>query len=446
MIFTLLLASVFAAQQQQLVCNQIFDPTFCKGPAAGAPGHTCVWDKQEFECKEVEMNEAKDVCKTFSNNQAACQAQALCFFDLSDFECKGKGHEVEFEHGHPTSLLPGTYPNSVPSSTQPNAYPAPTGNGYNPNPPQPATNQGTMPGAGYNSATTNGQVPAGGYNAGAHATGNNGNVHGAGFNSAATAGNGPNPAPTQPVIQNTPTTPMPVVNTGASQTGMPMYCKGRLQAQCFGPSVNTGKMCYWDAEDMECSEAFPNNIEAICKQFAGDAVKCDAHENCFWDSKDVECSEISEFNPFKITPVLTTQCSKFHNLNECASEASCFWDNTVCINVIQASNVCSVLGTAQACSTNKLCHWRDNSCKLANVPASAGGFRLQKPSPKGPEAVTDTSDYVVMFACGFSGALLGLLFALATTKVCQSKIATIEEDDYYRDIVLDVSSQRRQVV
>lgn len=445
MIFTLLIASIFAAQQQQaLVCNQIFDPNFCKGPAAGAPGRTCVWDKQEYGCKEVKMNEAKDVCKTFSNNQAACRAQAQCFFDLSDFECKGKGNEIEFDHGHPATAQPGAYPNSIPSNTKPNAYPAATENGYNP---QPATNQGALPGAGYNSAThaTNSNVPAAGYNAGAHATTNNGNAHGAGYNTAATAGTGFNTIPTQPAgVHNSPVAQNPGVNTGAN-TGMPMYCKTLPQAQCFGPSVNHGKMCYWDAEDLECSEAFPNNIEAICKQFAGDAVKCDAHENCFWDGKDMECSEISEFRPFKVTPVVTTQCSNLHNVNECASEASCFWDKTVCINVIQASNVCSVLASAQACSTNTLCHWRENACKLAHPPASAGGFRLQRPRQQSTGYTNDTSDYVVMFACGFSGALLGLLCALASTRFCNRKTAG-QDDDYYRDTVLDVSSQRRQVV
>merc|ERR1711879_204486 len=109
----------------------------------------------------------------------------------------------------------------------------------------------------------------------------------------------------------------------------------------------------------------------------------------------------------------------FKNVDQCASQAMCFWDNTVCINVIQATNVCSVLEQPQPCSTNPLCHWQNNKCELANIPAPlAGGLRLQKTldMPKATNTSSKTADYLIMFACGFTGALIGLLFALVTQK------------------------------
>lgn len=420
MIFTFLLSYALAAQQQTKICEQIFDPNYCNGQAAGSPGLTCTWE--ENECKTVNMNNPKDACKSFNNQQAMCNSHAGCVFDLTEFECKSvdsinKHSEFdqrpEFDHGAKAYLPTSSQYPSANTQSQ-NQFPA---TAYNSATPLPSSNFQPM---GYNSAnlpTTSMTTTT------ASATNTaviNSNL---GFHSTSTTG----------VAQNS------IVQSTASPG--PRFCKSLTQLQCFGPSVAPGKLCFWDAEDMECSEATENSIEAVCKQFARDAVACDAHENCFWDEKDIECSEI-EFGTFANKPVLTVQCSSFHNLNDCASAASCFWDNTVCINVVQATNVCGVLTSAQACSTNKLCHWRSNVCQIANGVTGAGGLHLQKSHTSETSETGNGLNYFVMFACGFSGALLGLLVSLGTEKVCWRK--TSQED--YRDIILDVNSNRRQIV
>merc|ERR1711879_981368 len=225
------------------------------------------------------------------------------------------------------------------------------------------------------------------------------------------------------------------------------YCKSLPQVQCFGASNRLGRMCFWDAEDFECVEAAANDVEAICGQYSRDPVQCSLHQDCFWDARDGECNEVKKM-PFKNKPVLMAICGNFKTVDQCASQAMCFWDNTVCINVIQAANVCSVLEQPQPCSTNPLCHWQNNKCELANIPAPlAGGLRLQKTldMPKATNTSSKTADYLIMFACGFTGALIGLLFALVTQKVCQKSQQGGEEYDFYRDIVLEVNSQRRHV-
>jgi len=524
MIFTLLLSSVFAAHQQAMVCDQIFDPAYCTGPAAGAPGQTCQWDAQEYECKSV-SNKLEDACKALSTNQAACNAKTGCHFDLHDFECKG-AQEIHHAHGAlPNSAATNTnaLPNSHATAT---GFPASSGTGFNTAasgmntfPTQPAANNGfntfpTQPAAnGFNTFPT--QPAANGLNTFPTQPAANG------FNTMPTqqAATGFNSAPTQPAAHNGfsaatgNTGAFPQANTGtvpqsggypysttrsttpflstslpattkkvnfnsAVSTTLPHttsglhgkattttrkvdarnFCESLPQVQCFGPSMNVGRMCFWDAEDMECIEATAGNVEAICNQFARDPLSCDSHENCFWDAKDQECSELKGYGPFAQKPVLPVMCANFKNVNECASQSSCFWDNNVCINVIQASNVCSVLSSPQACSTNRNCHWRDNSCSIAQIPApfaglnfagnqlrTAGQHHLRSAhQQEDTNEPSQSTDYLIMFACGFSGALLGLLFALAMQTMCQQK--SNQEDDFYRDIVLDVHSHRRQVV
>jgi len=335
-----------------------------------------------------------------------------------------------------------------------NTFPTqPANNGFNSFPTQPAAN-------GFNTFPT--QPAANGFNTMPTQPAANG------FNTMPTqhAATGFNSAPTQPAAHNG--FPAATGNTGAfpqanigtipqTEVDARNFCESLPQVQCFGPSMTVGKMCFWDAEDMECIEATANNVEAICNQFARDPLSCDSHENCFWDAKDQECSELKGYGPFAQKPVLPVMCAKFTNVNECASQSSCFWDNNVCINVIQASNVCSVLNSPQACSTNRNCHWRDNSCSIAQIPAPFAGLNFagnqlrtsghqlrSAHSEQDANEPSQSTDYLIMFACGFSGALLGLLFALAMQTMCQQK--SNQEDDFYRDIVLDVTSHRRQMV
>lgn len=463
MIFTFLISYVLAAQQNALICEQIFDPAYCTGPAAGAPGHNCVWDAQEYECKSVNMNEPEDVCKTLSHDQAACQAKMGCVFDLLDFECKGKSTT--------TNVLPtGSYPNSASTASHTNAYPAATGTGFNTI--ATSTTAATNPygmGTGYNTPVTS--KPAVNYGIGTSAATNNGvgsypstaTNTGAYPATAANTGAYPGSATSTGAYPATATNagaayPATSTDTGAfssmstTKGALPNsanrnYCKSLPQVQCFGASNRLGRMCFWDAEDFECVEAAANDVEAICGQYSRDPVQCSLHQDCFWDARDAECSEVKKM-PFKNKPVLMAICGNFKTVDQCASQAMCFWDNTVCINVIQATNVCSVLEQPQTCSTNPLCHWQNNKCELANIPAPlAGGLRLQKTldTPKATNTSSKAADYLIMFACGFTGALIGLLFALVTQKVCQKSQQGGEEYDFYRDIVLDVNSQRRHV-
>jgi len=515
MIFTLFLSSILAANQQAMDCSQIFDPAYCTGPAAGAPGHVCQWDAQEYECKSV-GNKLEDTCKSLSTNQAACNAKTGCHFDVVDFECKG-AHEIEAadhaDHGAfpaATNALPNSHATATgfpaggngfnSASSGMNTFPTqPAANGFNTPPTQPAAGgfntfptqpaasgfqaPPTQPAAtGFNSVPTQpahnafpaAPQPATGNtgafpqaNTGAHPQTNTGafpqpglphsTAHTTTFLSTSLP-----PATTKKVNSHTTavSTSLPHTHTTSGSHGKPAqttlalrnFCKSLPEVQCFGPAMERGMMCFWDAEDMECSEAPEGNVEAICAQFGRDPLKCDAHENCFWDAKDMECSELKGFGPFKQKPVLPVMCQKNNNLNTCASQSTCFWDTNgnQCINIIQASNVCSVLNSPQVCSTNPFCHWRNNGCSIAQIPAPFAGLNFagnQLRAPR-PEEETNTNsqstDYLIMFACGFSGALLGLLFALAVQTMCQRK--NNQEDDFYRDIVLDEKSHRRQMV
>lgn len=384
MIHTLLLTYVLAAGQNPLVCKQILDPNFCKGPSAEAPGLQCVWQQKEFECKAMDLRNPKVACKALGHDQTACQQRTECHFDMFDMECKG--YDMEYpEYEHPEyegRMLPGQ---TSRTGAVPQAYPGATGARGMPG-------AATLPGA-------------------------------------------------RPVV--TPGT------TGAQPAGssQPRFCKSLPELQCFGPALEPGKLCYWDAEDFECSEATTGSIEAVCKQYGRDPTACDANENCFWDAKDFECSEI-EYGMHFMKPVLQEQCSNYRQLSDCASRATCFFDtaSNLCMNVVQASNVCGVYTSPALCSTNRLCQFQNGICTVARTPQAGGlsGLHLQSVHENTNAAASSTTstEYVVMMACGFAGSLLGLLFAMGTQKLCQRKAS--QED--YRDIVLDVNSQRRQVV
>lgn len=384
MIHTLLLTYVLAAGQNPLVCKQILDPNFCKGPSAEAPGLQCVWQQKEFECKAMDLRNPKVACKALGHDQTACQQRTECHFDMFDMECKG--YDMEYpEYEHPEyegRMLPGQ---TSRTGAVPQAYPGATGARGMPG-------AATLPGA-------------------------------------------------RPVVTPGATGAQPA---GSSQ---PRFCKSLPELQCFGPALEPGKLCYWDAEDFECSEATTGSIEAVCKQYGRDPTACDANENCFWDAKDFECSEI-EYGMHFMKPVLQEQCSNYRQLSDCASRATCFFDtaSNLCMNVVQASNVCGVYTSPALCSTNRLCQFQNGICTVARTPQAGGlsGLHLQSVHENTNAAASSTTstEYVVMMACGFAGSLLGLLFAMGTQKLCQRKAS--QED--YRDIVLDVNSQRRQVV
>merc|ERR1719265_1794094 len=207
-----------------------------------------------------------------------------------------------------------------------------------------------------------------------------------------------NPAPVAPTPVNPPpvppTQPVPPIQPAPAQpaSNVPRHCEALPQTQCFGPSYITGELCMWDAEDFECSSVRRNDAEAICKQFAGDMQKCDAQLDCFWDAKDRECSEVEQGMPPHV--VVGTNCATFTTETGCAGTASCFWDDRLCVNVVQAVNVCQVYTTPKLCSTNVLCQWK-TTCVFAGsmhyrLGASHGASQM---APYAPVAAAPQAGY-----------------------------------------------------
>merc|ERR1719148_508969 len=244
----------------------------------------------------------------------------------------------------------------------------------------------------------------------------------------------------------------------------PQFCASLPEPQCFGPSMRQGELCMWDADDFECITASESDMEAICNQFYTDPVKCDQHENCFWDEVDKECAEnqytgmISDKYTGMISdkPVLTQICSNLHDLYTCASQAMCFWDSIansnlgLCVNVIQSENICRVLDTAIHCSTNVLCHYQDGYCQASGLHGLLQAApRLQKSAAaKGPEnkAAPTTnwqSDLLVGVGASVLGLTIGLFVSWAHAKY-QTDQQVSNED--YRDIMMDMNTQVRQIV
>lgn len=128
----------------------------------------------------------------------------------------------------------------------------------------------------------------------------------------------------------------------------------------------------WDAEDFECSSYNEHDAEGLCKQYGLNPQQCDAQMDCFWDEKDHECTDVKGIIPGrgKGGASLRTTCMNYKTAETCAAQASCFWEQSqnqkVCVNVVQAVNVCRVLTSPVTCSTNILCTWQGSSCDLAS--------------------------------------------------------------------------------
>jgi len=398
-------------------CEQILDPAFCKGPAMQS-GYICSW--QENECESIDPHEAheaperpeageapeqkNDLCEAFSLNQFACQSRPGCVFE--DFECKTAEravipHPFNANGGHgvfPNGAMPmGPVPPMNPAQPVPPMIPA------QPVPPMnPAQPAAPMP------------VPAGGL-------------------------------PTQPTQPANP----------EDRPAGPQFCASLPEPQCFGPSMRQGELCMWDAEDYECVTASEADMEAICNQFYRDPVKCDQHENCFWDEVDKECAENKYTGKISDKPILTQICSNFHDIMSCASQAMCFWDTIansnlgLCVNVIQAENVCRVLDTAIHCSTNALCHWQGGYCQAAGLHGLLQAApRLQKsaaaksPENKAAPATNWQLDLLVGVGASVLGLTIGLFVSWAHAKYQTDQVSN--ED--YRDIMMDMNTQVRQIV
>lgn len=433
-------------------CKQILDPNFCKGPAMEY-GYICSW--QENECEAIDPNEHKsegngDACKALSNNQVACHSKPGCVFE--DFECKIQKQPLA-PVMHNGGTVPSPYAGFTPQVPAQGFGPIAGGysNGVSPMAP------GMLP--------HNGMPPT--HQAGAQQPGVP-SAHQPGVPSAHQPGL---PSAQQPGLPSAHQSSDPSANIApAHQPGsapgnsiqhiptdpprplIPQQCKTLTQALCFGPSVTPQELCIWDGEDAECMSSPASDIEAICKQFAQDPIKCDEHENCFWDELDFECAENKFPTPAEMgqgkggKPVFVSSvCSSFKDVNSCAAQAKCFWDSTayhvagVCVNVIQAQNVCRVLNSPVHCSTNMLCHWRGNVCQ-----ASAGLRAVfHKPTsslPSNDENSSEWKSYTFMgIYASILGVMVGLTFSWARSKCSPNQ----DSNNDYRDISLDINSQRQ---
>jgi hypothetical protein len=155
--------------------------------------------------------------------------------------------------------------------------------------------------------------------------------------------------------------------------GRAQFCKMLSKQECFGPSLQPGEYCMWDAEDFECSSYNEHDAEGLCKQYGLNPQQCDAQLDCFWDEKDHECSDVKGIafsSRGRGAASIRTTCINYKTAETCAAQASCFWEQSgnqkVCVNVVQAVNVCRVLTSPITCSTNILCTWQGSSCDLAS--------------------------------------------------------------------------------
>jgi len=414
-------------------CEQILDPNFCKGPAMDGPGFICSW--QGNECDAINPSSPKGQCKMLSNDEAACTLQPGCHWE--EFECEFGDQPLSHENQYaPQVPATGQLAPAAPAAPMPATHPAVPVAPMAGAPPMPATHPA---------------VPVAAPVAPAPPVAPAAPAHGHGMPPAPAAPAAPHGMPPAPHHVAPAVRPPP-----PAAPVVPQDCRRLMEPQCFGPSLKRGEVCMYDAEDFECRSRLSTDVEAVCKQFDRDPMKCDAHKDCFYDQLDRECSEIKfpgqggrgaaghgQWAMPNLGPAMTYvsgTCSNYKDLHSCAGAAQCFWDSAaapgVCINALQAANVCHVLNTPQFCSTNMLCRWQNNMCS-----PTAGGRLRKAHEPMTSEHTTDWNRNLI-----FAGAasVLGLMMGLALSWV-QAKYSndnTSNED--YRDIMMDINS--RQVV
>merc|ERR1711902_234250 len=100
------------------------------------------------------------------------------------------------------------------------------------------------------------------------------------------------PGMVQPAQPGVPAAQGPYGGQGRAQ-----FCKMLSKQECFGPSLQPGEYCMWDAEDFECSSYNEHDAEGLCKQYGLNPQQCDAQMDCFWDEKDHECTDVKGIIP-----------------------------------------------------------------------------------------------------------------------------------------------------
>lgn len=427
-------------------CEQILDPAFCTGPAMDGPGFICSW--QGNECDAINPSTPKGQCKMLSNDEAACTLQSGCHWDAKEFECEFGDHPLSHEQQYPPAApaapaAPGYPAPAAPAAAAPvPAHPAAPMPGVPAAPAAPVAPGYPAPAAPVAPAPAHPLAPA----VPAHPAAPMPGAHpvAPGAHPAAPGAHAPPPPPAH---HGPPAGPPPA-------PVMPQDCRRLMEPQCFGPSMKRGEVCMYDAEDFECRSRLATDVEAICKQFDRDPIKCDANKDCFYDQLDLECSEMkfpgqggkggagrnAAWNMPNLGPAMSYvsgTCSNYKDLHSCAGAAQCYWDATanLCINALQAANLCHVLNTAQYCSTNLLCRWQGNVC------SPAAGHLLKAHAPMTSQNTSDWNRNLIFAgAASVLGLLMGLALSWAQTKF--TKDNTSNED--YRDIMMDINS--RQVV
>jgi len=336
-------------------CATLRTETDCAGTAA------CFWDDQLC----VNVVQAVNVCQVYTTPKL-CSTNALCHWQGS---CMFATNQFHLSKEHVGSLFlpqqmgaPATGYQPVPAAPQPGFAPA----GQQMGPQQPAAypgqtpmapQPGMQPGMVPQQPMTPGMAPQ---------------QPGA-YPGAPAAQPQPGAYPAQPAAPAAPVAPaQPATNNYPPNSSMnPQFCKMLSKQECFGPSLQPGEYCMWDAEDFECSSFSEHDAEGLCKQYGLNPQHCDAQMDCFWDEKDHECSDVKGIIPFRGShgASIRTTCMNYKTVETCAAQASCFWEQSqtqsTCVNVYQAVNVCRVLSTPVACSTNILCTWQGSACDLA---------------------------------------------------------------------------------
>jgi hypothetical protein len=204
---------------------------------------------------------------------------------------------------------------------------------------------------------------------------------------------------------------------------------------------------------MECSSQPKQNLEKICQQFDQDPNKCNEHESCFWDPMEGEC-EASKFDQMQTLPegIVESTCTENLDVATCARKNHCFWEATgaggvgVCVNVVQATNVCLLYTTPLLCSTNKLCHWTGQKCQtwkglLRKAHLTKGNVQ-QPPTNQSNDSSSMAHDFLLAFICSILGLGLGLTIAWTCSKLDPYK----PSNDDYRDISMDEHSRSQSIV
>jgi len=354
-------------------CATLTTETACAGTAA------CFWD--EPLC--VNVVQAVNVCQVYTTPKL-CSTNALCHWKTSCVFATPSFHLTKEHMGQlfmPMQMAPATgyqpvpgaqpqagfapagqqqmqpqqpgmvpqqQPGMVPQQQQPGMLPQQPQAQPGMQPQQPGMVQPAQPGA---AAPTYGTQPG----------------------MPAAQPQQPGMQPQQPGMVQPAQPGMPAAQGPYGGQGRAQFCKMLSKQECFGPSLQPGEYCMWDAEDFECSSYNEHDAEGLCKQYGLNPQQCDAQLDCFWDEKDHECSDVKGIafsSRGRGAASIRTTCINYKTAETCAAQASCFWEQSgnqkVCVNVVQAVNVCRVLTSPITCSTNILCTWQGSSCDLAS--------------------------------------------------------------------------------